>query len=154
MKLKLKESSTIELKEGTVDITDPCYDDNVWCRINSLKIKSGTWKIENWVADGRTFALVLYNLDYWNRLEHLPLAKIGNVGVDAGMCGVFENKPNYNETEWLELCDVVHDEKLTTNAPEFKCKGVCCCSGYGDGYYPVLGKTYDTDEYVYLEIKF
>ena len=26
---------------GSVDITDPCYDKDVWCRMNNVKISEG-----------------------------------------------------------------------------------------------------------------
>lgn len=28
---------------GSVDITDPCYDKDVWCRMNNVKISEGEY---------------------------------------------------------------------------------------------------------------
>lgn len=28
---------------GSVDITDPCYEKDIWCRMNDVKIKAGTY---------------------------------------------------------------------------------------------------------------
>lgn len=33
--------------EGVVDITDPCYDKDVWCRMNA-EVKSGTYDCRVW----------------------------------------------------------------------------------------------------------
>ena len=31
-----------------IDVTDPCYDKDVWCRINGLKIKKTTYRMSIW----------------------------------------------------------------------------------------------------------
>lgn len=31
-----------------VDITDPCYDSDTWCRINNVKIKAGEYTCRVW----------------------------------------------------------------------------------------------------------
>ena len=155
MELTLKERAIIEFTKGTVDITDPCYDNDVWCRNNNLSIEPGGWMAINWVADGRTFCLELFNLNYledYNTMDQ-QANEIGKIGVDAGMVGVFENKPNYNEEEWFALCDATHHGKLTSNKKEMKCKGVICCSGYGDGYYSVYGFK-NENKYTYLRLEF
>lgn len=33
---------------GSVDITDPCYEKEVWCRMNGVKIKAGTYACMVW----------------------------------------------------------------------------------------------------------
>ena len=32
----------------TIDVTDPCYDDDVWCRLNDVKIVPGTYRCVIW----------------------------------------------------------------------------------------------------------
>ena len=39
------------------------------------------------------------------------------------------------------------------NKKEMKCKGVICCSGYGDGYYSVYGFK-NENKYTYLRLEF
>lgn len=36
----------------TVDITDPCYDRDVWCRMNKVSIKQGSYTCVVWSEDG------------------------------------------------------------------------------------------------------
>ena len=33
---------------GSVDITDPCYDKDVWCRMNDVKISDGEYTCNVW----------------------------------------------------------------------------------------------------------
>ena len=33
---------------GSVDITDPCYSRDVWCRMNDMKIKEGEYTCMVW----------------------------------------------------------------------------------------------------------
>lgn len=33
---------------GSVDITDPCYEKDIWCRMNDVKIKAGTYACMVW----------------------------------------------------------------------------------------------------------
>lgn len=33
---------------GSVDVTDPCYDRDVWCRMNDVKIKQGEYDCYIW----------------------------------------------------------------------------------------------------------
>ena len=33
---------------GSVDITDPCYDRDTWCRMNDVKIKEGDYTCVVW----------------------------------------------------------------------------------------------------------
>ena len=34
---------------GSVDITDPCYDKDVWCRMNDVKISDGEYACYVWL---------------------------------------------------------------------------------------------------------
>lgn len=34
--------------EGAIDITDPCYDKDVWCRITAT-VKAGTYECRVWM---------------------------------------------------------------------------------------------------------
>ena len=33
---------------GSVDITDPCYDKDVWCRMNNVKVSEGEYACYVW----------------------------------------------------------------------------------------------------------
>ena len=43
----------------TVDITDPCYDRDVWCRMNKVSIKQGSYTCVVWSEDGRKVLRVI-----------------------------------------------------------------------------------------------
>ena len=34
--------------QGAVDVTDPCYSRNVWCRMNNISIKKGLYTCIAW----------------------------------------------------------------------------------------------------------
>ena len=57
---------------------------------------------------------------------------IGTIGVDAGLAGFFNNKQDFNDDEWSELCDRIGGG----NAWNLY-NGVFSSSGFGDGIYDV-----------------
>ena len=80
--------------------------------------------------------------------ERRSMREIGEIGVDAGLAGFFENKPDYNDDEWGEFCDAI----MEGNAWMIDC-GVFSSSGWGDGCYGVYAhKT--KGEIDALEIRF
>lgn len=119
---------------GQVDITDPCYDKSAWCRMTSycqpgeyygyVETKDeGKWGI-------RVSKIMIFKdnkfCNYWDI--------IGRIGVDAGMAGFFNNKPDFNDEEWSKLCDAV----LYNGKAWAMYDGIFSDSGYGDGTYPVF----------------
>ena len=51
--------------EGLVDITDPCYDRDVWCRINDVKVKESSFECVAWVGeDKRVMRMGIYWMGY------------------------------------------------------------------------------------------
>lgn len=79
--------------------------------------------------------------------RNMPI--IGTIGVDAGMAGFFQNKPDYDEKDWFDLCDRFN-KKACLITPE----GFFTESGYGDGVYNVHGLKNDQGLYTALEIRF
>lgn len=151
---------TIDFK-GTVDVTDPCYKKETWCRINDIKIKPGRYTC---IYRKQEDHFILYNGNKYpdNRVtrmgvyyEGLPLPTknsmhcIGTIGVDAGLAGVYENKKDFDDDEWQDFCDDIEsqDSLLGYN-------GFCTSSGYGDGEYPVYTSTDENGEIVAIEIRF
>ena len=115
-----------------IDITDPCYDRNVWCRINNFRISAGEY--ECYIETKKT----KYGGE---RVSKIGIVKepaerfeiIGSIGVDAGLAGFFIDKPDYSESEWAELCYKIGDREFAWMFDE----GFFSCSGYGDGEYDV-----------------
>lgn len=136
-----------------VDITDPCYDKDVtWCRITS-ECKSGEYTGYATVADvgdvwgKRVVSIAIYKDDKIVDIDSMEL--IGNIGVDAGLAGFFNNKPDFDDDGWRDFLDkfVRHDE-----GDYWDCGyGLFSESGYGDGGYDVYA-TPDRDAFMIVFI--
>lgn len=142
-----------------IDITDPCYNKNVWCRLNNVKIKEGEYRCI--VGKQRTrYEDCFGKLRYDTRIAKIgiyrgdisdvrKLEEIGEIGVDAGLAGFFNNKPDYNDEEWSELCSAIEGKDYLINE-----EGFFSSSGYGDGCYPVYAEKDANGEIISLEIIF
>ncbi len=143
---------------GSVDITDPCYDRDVWCRMDDVKIKDGTYDCVIWretlkgEVDGKPHVEKCVGIIgiYLNGVIPPPrsMVEIGSIGVDAGLAGFFHNKPDYSAEEWRALRDCTRkgDAWLTED-------GFFSYTGYGDGEYPVFAHKFH-EEIVALEVRF
>lgn len=124
-----------ELKLGTtVDITDPCYDKDVWCRM-TVNCEPGTYKgyvemFDEGKWGQRVATISIFKGEKIWGIEEMEL--IGNIGVDAGLAGFFNNKPDFNDDKWNEFCDKINEG----NAWNLY-NGIFSLSGYGDGSYNV-----------------
>lgn len=49
---------------GSVDITDPCYDKDVWCRMNNVKISEGEYACYVWRHTDKGKYEQQYRLDH------------------------------------------------------------------------------------------
>lgn len=131
---------------GVIDITDPCYDKDVWCRYNGLHIVPGVYDcimhvIENEHRVSRC-SIFLGGADRIggadrNRLKPSVLTRIG---VDAGLAGFFFDKPDYTDEQWKEFC-----KEIGTRDAKIIDEGFFTSSGYGDGEYPVVVYKYGED---------
>lgn len=164
----MKYVGEIEINEGLVDITDPCYDSDVWCRINNVKVKPGTYKC---YADhnkkiGRILSSCIIHSDYVdelldadNNLTCDPQKCLGTIGVDAGLAGYYPSpKRDYNQKEWQKFCDWSFKENVEHNPGNVEnCfihdGGFCTTSGYGDGGYGAFAYWRD-GEFVALSLYF
>lgn len=143
--------------EGVIDITDPCYDKDVWCRMNA-EVKSGEYDCHIWrhtskeIWNGKEYKDVSVGVIgiYLNGIipPQRSMEEIGSIGVDAGLAGFFMNKPDYNDDEWSDFCNSIRDGDAW-----IKDEGFFSSSGYGDGCYPVYASKVN-GEIVALEIRF
>lgn len=143
---------------GSVDITDPCYDKNVWCRMNDVKIKDGDYDCCIWIVQYRdeqpdgfidAYDVVSIIGIYHNGVvPYEDMMEIGKIGVDAGLAGFFHNKPDYNEEDWRKMCSICERGHawIIDN-------GFFSISGDGDGLYSVYADKKD-GEITALEIRF
>lgn len=118
-----------------IEITDPCYDKDVWCRINDFPISAGTYECYVQVANNSETG------GWGKRVAKIGIRKenacdykrVGNIGVDAGLAGFFIDKPDYDDNQWMEFCNKINNEKQAWIFDE----GFFSSSGYGDGGYDV-----------------
>ena len=160
----MKKTGTINFKSGYVDITDPCYDADVWCRLRA-ELPAGEYKYEVDIDDcgdwGQRVTSIRIQRSDWK--GHRTTKLIGHIGVDAGLAGFFDGKPDYDDNQWVyEVCDsFLFKQPPRTKVYEahcdnaMRCEGVFSSSGYGDGEYPVYQITRDdTGMVVGYKIKF
>lgn len=140
------------INSGAIDITDPGYDADTWCRINNLKVKPGKY-------DCYIYPI---NLSSWGervavmRIAHEKAKPFdtthfkGTVGVDAGLMSISEagTKPDYDYNQWLAVLkdfeqfekthphQLAHVMPLPSTDPNAK-KQFWSPSGIGDGEYGV-----------------
>lgn len=143
---------------GVIDITDPCYDKDTWCRMTAT-VKDGEYSCVVWrhtddvKYDDREFKDIRVGIIgiYLNGV--IPNAKtmeeIGDIGVDAGLAGFFMNKPDYDDSAWTAFC-----ESIRNGDAWVKEEGFFSSSGYGDGSYPVYAFKNSDREITALEIRF
>ena len=149
----------LKFTSNKLDVTDPCYDKDVWCRM-TVDIIPGVYDYEVITRGGRCRYLSI-------KLEGAGSVRrglvIGEIGVDAGLAGFFENKPDYNDDVWYKICRYLYKDDdggpriaatNTDNQSLFGCECVFCSSGYGDGSYDVRPLLDARDVIVGYEITF
>jgi len=146
--------------EGKVNVTDPGYDKDTWCRMD-VEVKAGNYTCNVWMHtemierdDNTKYKDVRVGIIGIHKNGRIPceedMCEIGTIGVDAGLAGFFMNKPDYNDEEWSDFCDRLYDGNDAWIIEE----GFFSHSGYGDGVYPVYAAYDNNNEVVALEIRF
>lgn len=134
--------------EGEVDITDPCYAKDVWCRLkvalDAADYHCVAWEFEEGEWNTRVGIISLVRADakddFFKESDCFEIEELGEIGVDAGLAGFFMNKPDYSETEWLSFCERffgTRENPKDGNAWVYE-HGFFSSTGYGDGMYPVF----------------
>ena len=125
-----------------LDVTDPGYYKDDWCRL-SVDIVPGEYIYKAYIRKikargNRVTKLSIINVSAKSRAR---LGKcVGEIGVDAGLAGFFENKTDYDFDQWRKICETLDDNSFVYEAKkdnELLCSGVFSSSGLGDGCYPV-----------------
>lgn len=145
--------------EGVIDITDPCYDKDVWCRSEATVI-SGDYSCYIWIHTSKEESV--YGKEYIDKRVGVigiylngaippqkSMTEISTIGVDAGLAGFFMNKPDYSDEEWDDFCNSICEGNAW-----IKDEGFFSESGYGDGTYPVYAAKNENGEIYALEIRF
>lgn len=163
---------TIDLSGGSVDVTDPCYDKDVWCRFTT-KVLPGKYNCYAGIGPHRIYACAIVHEDYdeWNISEMFEEYEWAHIGVDAGLAGFFVEKPDFNDEEWSHFCNDLFDtnngkgkfstdyKRVYLSKPEDGFAGFFTESGDGDGEYGVYaafteGYYDEGGEIIALEIDF
>lgn len=143
--MNLEEVYVGELRlDGKVDITDPGYDKDVWCRMTK-DCQPGIYEGYAYFSDeggwgNRVARLSIFKDDKKVELENMTL--IGSIGVDAGMAGFFRDKPDYPDDKWHAFL-VESGVFMTQDEFDYSRKtysidyGIFSESGFGDGVYEV-----------------
>mgnify|MGYP002623663134 CR=1 FL=1 len=137
---------------STIDITDPCYDEDVWCRVNNFPMPPGTYDCYTRVMNDKETG------GWGRRIGRIGLRKSDKpalryeqkaiIGVDSGMAGFFVG----DNVKFFE--DVILEGSATAS-DVFIADGVfCSSSGYGDGGYTVYAGYDVSGELVDLYIEF
>jgi len=56
MTVKQYNKGYVKISNGKVDITDPCYNKDVWCRMNDVSIKPGEYRCRYYMGADLEFA--------------------------------------------------------------------------------------------------
>ena len=173
LKLRRHFVGIIRLEQGTVDITDPCYSKAVWCR-RTEKVTPGIYNCYAYIGEEPDWGRRVWinqiviadgdEADYAEALvsEDETWEEIGKIGVDAGMAGFFQNKPDFDDDDWDEFCSWICDKSISHNPENIEDSflksfesgdGFWTHSGCGDGCYGVYAIKKD-DKIVALEIRF
>lgn len=140
---------------NSVDVTDPCYAADVWCRAKIENMQPGKYACQTFIGDagswGRRVIKARIVLDDGSSVAQKTQQQIKSgeswcrltsIGVDAGLAGFFANKPDFREEEWHELCGWMWSNESGDQDSFLKkmsndTDGFWTRSGYGDGCYDV-----------------
>lgn len=144
---------------GRVDITDPCYNRAVWCRINNVKIAKGEYICAIRERDEDEFGIRVSTIGIYSMAFPIPnpdqMTCIGSIGVDAGLAGFFHHKKNFSDDEWAAFCNKIYPVGKPHDRAWIDYDGFFSSSGFGDGGYDVFEYRGTEDNQVTaLEIRF
>lgn len=136
---------TFIIESGKIQVTDPCYDLNVWCAATIDNARNGKYhsfvtRINAGVWGNKISALTIIHEDFLTKQKRLRYRWIdASIGVDSGQAGFFD----YNKLNNIKIHEQLDNEfynevcELTSESDNFGCVefGVVSSSGYGDGSY-------------------
>ena len=156
----------LNVSNGKLDITDPCYNKDVWCR-KTIDVTSGKYKCSFFRDDDTKRIAVsmieLENKDYDE--DNVNWVFIGEIGVDSGLAGYFIDKPDFTSEDkkndlWSEFIDELEKEdRKNKDSLEYstylnvKTDGFFTSTGWGDGGYSVYA-IYENKKIVALKTVF
>lgn len=130
---------------NSLQVTDPCYDLNVWCTARINNVKNGKYLVDvirqnqgQWGQ--RISELVIYHESVYDKRSRLKFRwKDSNIGVDSGQAGFFDYQSlaNIKVNETLDKSFYNEMCEYTLDSDQVGCNdfGVVSASGFGDGVY-------------------
>ena len=137
-----KQIGKVNFTKGHVTITDPCYEKGTWCTAEVDNVFNGKWEASVEMEDcgdwGNRVAQLILKVPGQKIIKSIKLPN--DIGVDAGVCGVFEDKPDYIDEAWDSICNELGYKRygLASTSNAFHCNGAWSSSGYGDGSYTAI----------------
>lgn len=148
------------LINGSVTISDPCYEPHIWCAA-VMNVMPGQWVCQGEKLSGYVKTLRICKPGYEGVT---PDEGYCSVAVDSGQCGFFdtayyeEKHPMISveqsevEDEWYDkICEITNNRDYGLAPDSF---GVVASSGFGDGVYPVYVGRDAHGDIVVIEIRF
>lgn len=150
---------------GDVYASDPCYDIECWCGDSITKVKPGVYKCyvdEKYTGKmwgDRFLSLTICHTDYVDETIQQTIANQEfyeiEIPVDGGTAGLFDyeyyEKVSTDKQWWSEKVHSFVREPGFNICDE---RGVWCCSGYGDGRYPIYVDRNEDFEVIKISIIF
>lgn len=161
MKMQIEEAVCLKAAheiDGTIQITDPCYDEGTWCRM-SLDVKPGKWIFEAEKSEEGRIASISMRYAKAKTPSVIETTgeiigeMIGEIEVDAGLAGFFTDKPDFSDEEWYEFCDKLGRAQCWEAYFDGKF-GFFSSSGWGDGSYPVVVSRDRNDDIISVSVLF
>jgi len=155
---------TFEVEEGTLIVSDPCYNLGLWCQGEIQNTKLGTWNAyarhgKSHFGDNRVWELVIIHQNYPESLTSKMTEDTDiDVGVDSGQAGFFDKntfhggEDSWGEDGWYDLC--CRTTLDTTKSAGVINGGCVSSSGYGDGGYSCFVTRDGTSEVIGAKIIF
>lgn len=138
------ELGCINIESGHVIVTDPCYNSDANGRVCNVPVAPGDYDCTVWFSDEGECGVRVESLSIWQGGAAAVAEgkgvyeNIGEIGVDSGLAGIFEKKPDFTDEQWSKFCDVISigDAWIVKG---LEVNGVLSSSGFGDGCYGVYG---------------
>jgi hypothetical protein len=144
--ISIIKTGAINLSDKII-ISDPCYERGIWCAISDFEVMPGKYETFIVKYENRAAAVIAVHSDYIGTLNSDWELYVGEIGVDSGQAGIFDDSiyPEKEEPKgkWDDE-DSFYGEccKLTLSNAQGGIlkneKGVVSSSGYGDGRYELF----------------
>lgn len=140
------------LINGSLTITDPCYEPHIWCAA-VMNVMPGQWVCQaEKVYDKYVKTLRICKPGYESVI---PDEHYCSVSVDSGQCGFFDTayyeKKQPDEKWYKEVCEITLNKYCGLTSDSY---GVVSSSAYGDGAYRVYVGREAHGDIVAIEIRF